>query len=330
MDSVNLPPPATDMYEFYEGLDSNFFSESTGINHNKAAKWLKAEMLQNRDYLSYLLDIVNDAVKMSNNVVHTGAILNGNVTLAKLAEDIQILLQNPNVIKVPDRNSILTANCITFVAGTTTIRVNNNTRLTQANGFGAYGQIDLIETLAQTDIASTIGPNASGYIYKVYAGAFEQSTTPLPTLDKATMVGSRVLLGTFTTDASGFVISTTPVVPNRSEYSAYQTSETGVLYLPSGPTAQRPVLPANIRAIRFNTDLVSFEGWNGTAWGSLGGGATGGSKDKVFIENEYTITSDYTIPAGKSAVTVADSNGNVTINSGVNVTVSAGSRWVIL
>ena len=55
-----------------------------------------------------------------------------------------------------------------------------------------------------------------------------------------------------------------------------------------------------------------------------------GGTDNVFIENEYTVTADYTIPAGKSAVSVGDANGNVTINSGVTVTVSDGSRWVIL
>jgi hypothetical protein len=61
-----------------------------------------------------------------------------------------------------------------------------------------------------------------------------------------------------------------------------------------------------------------------------GGGATGGGTDQVFSNTSYTITKDYTIPPGKSSVTVGDANGNVTINSGVTVTVSSGSRWVVL
>ena len=37
-----------------------------------------------------------------------------------------------------------------------------------------------------------------------------------------------------------------------------------------GTTAQRPV-PVEQGQIRYNPDLVTFEGYNGTAWGSLGG-----------------------------------------------------------
>jgi len=107
-------------------------------------------------------------------------------------------------------------------------------------------------------------------------------------------------------------------------------SDTGVAYLPAGTTAQRPTLASNVRAIRYNVDLSSFEGWGGTSWGSLGGGATGGGTDNVFNENEYVVTTNYTIPAGKSAVTVGDASGNVTINAGVTVTLDSNSRWVVL
>jgi len=103
-------------------------------------------------------------------------------------------------------------------------------------------------------------------------------------------------------------------------------SDTGVTYLPSGTTAQRPVLGVSTRAVRYNTDLSSFEGWSGTAWGSLGGSAQGGNTDKVFYENDQIITANYTITSGKNAITA----GNVTINSGVTVTVPTGSRWSIV
>jgi len=46
----------------------------------------------------------------------------------------------------------------------------------------------------------------------------------------------------------------------------------------------------------------------------------------VFIENDQTVTTDYTIPSGKNAM----STGVVTINSGVTVTVSSGSRYVVI
>jgi hypothetical protein len=65
---------------------------------------------------------------------------------------------------------------------------------------------------------------------------------------------------------------------------------------------------------------------NGTAWLSIGGSATGAGGDAVFVENEQTVTTSYTIPSGKSA----SSTGPISIDSGVTVTIPSGSRWVIL
>jgi len=103
-------------------------------------------------------------------------------------------------------------------------------------------------------------------------------------------------------------------------------SGTGQLDLPAGTTAERSGTP-NSGMIRFNTTLTQFEGYNGTAWGSLGGaGATGGGSDLVFFENDQTVTTNYTITANKNAMTA----GPCTINSGVTVTVPSGQNWVIV
>ena len=50
---------------------------------------------------------------------------------------------------------------------------------------------------------------------------------------------------------------------------------TGVLKLPSGTTAQRPT--AATGQIRFNTQTVEFEGYNGSAWGGLASGVPVGT-----------------------------------------------------
>lgn len=54
--------------------------------------------------------------------------------------------------------------------------------------------------------------------------------------------------------------------------------------------------------------------------------ATGGNSDRIFFENDAQIWADYTIPTGRNA----SSTGPVTINSGVTVTVPAGSSWTII
>jgi hypothetical protein len=100
---------------------------------------------------------------------------------------------------------------------------------------------------------------------------------------------------------------------------------TGFMLIPKGTTAQRPVSPVN-GEIRYNTDTNQFEGYQGGAWGQLGGGATGGGGDEVFVENSVTVTTSYTLSANKNAESV----GPIVISSSATVTIPSGQRWVIL
>ena len=103
-----------------------------------------------------------------------------------------------------------------------------------------------------------------------------------------------------------------------------RTSTTGSARLPVGTSAQRDGTPA-AGMIRYNSDLSSFEGY-GSAWGAIGGGATGGGTDAWALEHDNTITTDYTIGTGKNVINA----GPMTINSGVTVTVPTGSSWSIV
>jgi hypothetical protein len=78
--------------------------------------------------------------------------------------------------------------------------------------------------------------------------------------------------------------------------------------------------------LRFNSSTTSFEGYNGTAWGSIGGGATGGGTDQVFYLNGQTVNTSYSIPAGQNA----GSFGPITVASGATVTVPSGSTWTVV
>lgn len=57
-----------------------------------------------------------------------------------------------------------------------------------------------------------------------------------------------------------------------------------------------------------------------------GGGATGGGADQVFFQNSQNVTTSYSIPSGKNAMTA----GPITINGGVAVTVPSGSVWSVI
>ena len=99
---------------------------------------------------------------------------------------------------------------------------------------------------------------------------------------------------------------------------------TGYVLIPKGTTAQRPAIPVT-GEIRYNTDFGQYEGYSASGWSQIGGGATGGGGDQVFVENGVTVTTSYTLTTGKNAESV----GPVTINSGKTVTIPSGQRWVV-
>jgi hypothetical protein len=145
-------------------------------------------------------------------------------------------------------------------------------------------------------------------------------------------------------------------------------SSTGALSISKGTTGQRPTPASGM--LRFNTTTVEFEGYNGTAWASVGGAAlsndtstssnvyplfaaaTSGTASTLYtgnakllykpstgelqasvpvalngiVVNSQTVATSYTIAAGYSAM----SSGPVTVASGQAVTVSSGSRWVVV
>jgi hypothetical protein len=142
----------------------------------------------------------------------------------------------------------------------------------------------------------------------VFAGAGNGTSVGLNVGAGKTLTVAGTLTSSGTVNASGDVNFTS----------------TGAVQVPAGTTAERPA--GTTGDFRFNSTLSKFEGYNGSAWGAVGGGATGGGSDAVFIENDQTVTTNYTISSGKNAGTF----GPVTINSGVTVTVPSGSVWAVI
>ena len=118
-------------------------------------------------------------------------------------------------------------------------------------------------------------------------------------------------------DNAWTTVSVTPTA-----VSDQTNSSTGYFDLPAGTTAQRPGSPTSGN-MRYNSDTNSFEGYNGSAWGSIGGGASAGG---AIYENTVTISSNYTLTSSTNGMSV----GPITIASGVAVTVPSGQRWVVL
>jgi hypothetical protein len=94
--------------------------------------------------------------------------------------------------------------------------------------------------------------------------------------------------------------------------------------LPVGTTGTRPTGETGL--VRFNTDSNQFEGYNNTTWTGIGDQPVGGGTNRLFFENDQVMTTNYTITSGKNAM----SSGPITVNSGVTLTVPAGSTYTIV
>ena len=126
-------------------------------------------------------------------------------------------------------------------------------------------------------------------------------------------------------DALGDDANFASTVTNSLSTKVSKTGDTGSAQIPVGTTAQRNGTPG-AGYFRFNSSTNQFEGYNGTAWGAVGGGATGGANNPVFYENDQTVSVNYSITSGKNAMTA----GPVTIADGVSVTIPDGSTWTIV
>ena len=138
------------------------------------------------------------------------------------------------------------------------------------------------------------------------------------------------LTGTASININGTVGAGTPTTVAATTVSATSvtasgfvgTGATDAIKLPVGTTAQQPTPATGM--LRFNTTDTSFEGYDGAEWGAIGGG--GGDGALGFSNNVSTVVADYTLATGNNASSV----GPMIINTGVTVTLSTGSRWVIL
>jgi hypothetical protein len=200
------------------------------------------------------------------------------------------------------------------------------------NGSGVYSLPAGNPVVTGTSISSTWSNTTLSDIATALTGSVA-SDGQTPMTGNLDMNSQKIVLlanGTVSTDAINLgqltAALTNPTITGDLTVTGNGTFQgTGFVLISKGTTAERPVSPVEGQ-IRYNTDTDQFEGYQGGAWGQLGGGATGGGGDEVFQENSLIVTTNYTITTGKNAMSV----GPITINSGISVTVGADQRWVVL
>ncbi|CAB4134391.1 hypothetical protein UFOVP266_55 [uncultured Caudovirales phage] len=225
------------------------------------------------------------------------------------------------------------ANTITFPAATGTVLLNPNTNFTGTSTFetiSASGDISgrTLNASGSMTVASMLYGSGTGQ-FKIPVGTTAQRAGAFN--GNGSITGTTLSISTVSTGSLyvGATISGTGVT-SGTRITAFLTGTGGAgtyTVTPSQTVSPTVIIDAPATGMmRFNSTLTSFEGYNGSAWGTIGGGATGGGSDAVFNLNDKTVTTSYTIASTKNANSV----GPLTINSGVVITISTGSRWVVL
>lgn len=250
-----------------------------------------------------LANATNDLATYSNYVIDTGAV---NAYIANYPTSIVT-----SSLIAGLRLQFKAANTNT---GASTLNVQVNS---VSIGSGAIRLTDGTALAANTIVANAI-------VDVQYDGTnFQVMNDPsggAEIITNLTLSGNLAVTGTST-----FTGNVTANIANITTISSDLVfSSNGAVTMPSGTTGEQPGSP-QAGMIRYNVTTNTFEGY-GSSWGSIGGGATGGGGDEVFVENDQTVTTSYTISSGKNAM----STGPITINSGVVVTVPSGARWVVL
>ena len=176
---------------------------------------------------------------------------------------------------------------------------------------------------AETDTGLTYNPSTGLLTSTSFAGNLTGNVTGNASGSAATVTGAAQSAITSVGTLTGLTVSGNILMTGN-----------GAIDVAAGTDAQRPGSP-NAGMFRFNTDDNKFEGYDGSAWGEIGGGgggggATGGGTDTIFVENSLVVTTDYTIGNNGTTNKSAMSVGPITINATKTVNVPTGHRWIVM
>lgn len=250
-----------------------------------------------------------DGYLISNITVSAGsAITNGNSNV-NVAPNANVTISANNVANVvivtgtnTTFNSNVTANNNVIVSGTVTAaNITANTGVFTGNGSG-------LNSITGANVTGNVGNALNAY---AVAGA-----------NVSGQVANALVAGTVYTNAQPNITSVGTLT--GLTVSGDILPSANITYNLGSPTQKFKDLYLSGNSIILGAQTLSAtaSGVDLTGTLTVNGVISGG----FLIENSQTVAANYTITAGKSAM----SSGPMTINTGVTVTIPLGSRWVIL
>ena len=244
--------------------------------------------------------------------------------------------------------SVPTANTFKYTAGTS-LTTSGNVTLTTNSDLAVTGNVSATGNVSVTgntvitgnisaNVATFAGDSAFNSTGAVKMSSGTTAQRPTPNTGMFRFNSSTTAFEGFATSAGVTISSITNVTTTATLTTATaHFLNTGAYVIVSGATPAAyngTFIITVVDSTSFTYTMASDPGASASpvgsyisgTWGSIGGAATGGGTDQVFVLNDQVVTTSYTIPTGKNA----SSAGPITIDTGATVTVPTDSTWVIV
>ena len=187
------------------------------------------------------------------------------------------------------------------------------------------------KNIAPASVTGTWGIDITGNAGTVTNGVYTTGSYSNPTWITA-LAGSKItgdisgnagnVTGTVAVANGGTGATTLTGILKGNGTSAFTAAVSGTDYAPA--TSGTSILYGNGSGGFSNVTIGTGLSFAAGTLSATGGGGGGGSS--TILENDQTISSNYTVTAAKNGISV----GPVTINTGIAVTVGTGQRWLVM
>ncbi len=282
-----------------------------------------------------------DSARVPVMSIGAGNITSGTIASARLslaASDIPNLaaskitsgtLDSARLPVIASANSANSASSATVSAAVTA-----STTSTNATHYVTFIDGQTGSQVIENDAGLTYNPSSNTLTTTTFSGALSGNATTATTLATARDIGGVTFNGSESINLPGVNTSgnqntsgTAAIATSITAVANNSTNETVYLTFVDGATGTQGIETDTGLTYNPSTGLVTATKFSGD--GSSLTGIAAGAADGIFLEYQKKIVSSYNVDAGVTALTACNDSDGIEITSGVTVTISDSSGWVI-